>query len=137
MLRFVNHRRHHGNQHREVRDGEDDLLIAAKERAVGAKPRQHLIGVQEPQRAEDTQEARGLTGQGREKRNDRDGVGPGDGVEKIARAVAADVQTSEKVARTPSPKTMSRISFAIVRGTKEVTVRPPHRDASFASIACS
>ena len=54
---------------------------------VRAQPRQQLVAAQQPQRAQDAQEADGFADQRRQEGHDRDGVRPGPGIEQVAQPV--------------------------------------------------
>ena len=58
MLSLVDDAGHDEKKHAKIQDGDDGLFVAAEEWAVGAQTRYELVGVQEPERAQNTQEAR-------------------------------------------------------------------------------
>jgi hypothetical protein len=56
MLGLVDHARHNEEEYREIHQRVDHLLVATEEEAVAAELRSELISMQEPKRAQDTQE---------------------------------------------------------------------------------
>ena len=58
--------------------------LARKYGKSRAQPRQQLVAAQQPQRAQDAQEAGGLADQRREERDDRRDVRPGGGMQQVA-----------------------------------------------------
>ena len=57
MLSLLDEAGHNKDEHRKVRHRGDYLLVATEERAGGAEPRNDLISMQYPKRAQDTQKA--------------------------------------------------------------------------------
>ena len=68
-----------------------------RNQAVLPKPGEKLVGVQQPNGAQDAEEARRLAGYGREERNDRSYVRKRCRMQELAHAAAADRQSRQEV----------------------------------------
>ena len=68
-----------------------------RNQAVLPEPGEKLVGVQQPNGAQDAEEARRLAGYGREERNDRSYVRKRCRMQELAHAAAADRQSRQEV----------------------------------------
>ena len=73
--------------------------LRRKERAVSTQTRYELVGVQEPERAQNAQEAKTFAGDRREKGKDRDHVGPSRRMGKLAYRVGAYIEAGAKISK--------------------------------------
>ena len=90
VLGLVDDAGHDEDEDRQMRDREHRVFALAEPRAVLAQPRQQLIGVQQPHRAQDAQEAGAFADHRREERHDRGDVCPGGGMQQLAQPRPAD-----------------------------------------------
>ena len=99
MLSLVDDARHDEKKHAKIDDGDNGLFVAAEEWAVSAQTRYQLVGVQEPKRAQNTQEAQTFADDRREKGKDRDHVGPSRRMGKLAYRVEAYIESGAKISK--------------------------------------
>ena len=99
MLRLVDDARHDEEEHPKVDHRDNGLFVAAEEWAVSAQTRSELVGVQEPKRAQNTQEAQTFAGDRCEEGKDRDHVGPSRRMGKLAYRVGAHIESGAKISK--------------------------------------
>ena len=104
MLSLVDDARHDEKEHAKIDDGDDGLFVAAEEWAVSAQTRYELVGVQEPKRAQNTQEAQTFAGNRCEEGKDRDHVGPSRRMGKLAYRMRAHIESCAKIGEDQETK---------------------------------
>ncbi len=104
MLRLVNDAGGDEHEHGEVDHRDDNFFMAAEVGQVGAQLHQHVIGAQQPHRAQDAQEAHRFARERREKRDDRGDVGPGRNAHQLAHRLWADDQPRQEISEDDEAK---------------------------------
>ena len=97
MLSLVSEAGHNKDEHRKVHHRGDDLLVATEERAGGAEPRNDLISMQYPKRAQDTQKAKTFPNYGREEGYDCRHIRPSGWVSKFPHRVRTYIEASREI----------------------------------------
>ncbi len=108
------------DEDREIDHRDENFLVAAEVGQVGAQLRQHVIGAQQPHRAQDAQEAGRFAGERREKRDDCGDVGPGRKPQQLAHRLWLITSRARKSARMIRPKATSNASSHGPRSMNEV-----------------
>ena len=102
---------------------------------VAPQPGEQLIAAQQPQGAQDAQEAGGLADQRRQERHDGGDVGPGDRMRQLAQPVAADEQPRGEVGQDDQAEQHIERSTRSLRGRNEVATMNSNGDEIEASRA--
>ena len=89
VLRLVDDPRHYKDEDAQIRHRKDDFLVARKEATVGPQLGEHLVAVEEPQRAQAAQEGATFSGHRREEGNNHYDVHQCRRMEKVLEPVFA------------------------------------------------
>ena len=97
MLSLIDEAGHNKDEHRKVRHRGNYLLVATEERAGSSEPRNNLIGMQYPERAEDTKKAQTLPNYRRQEGYDCRHVRPSGRVRKFPHRIGTYVEARRKI----------------------------------------
>ena len=97
MVSLVDEAGHNKDEHRKVHHRGDYLLVAAEERAGGAEPRNDLISLQYPKRAQDAPKAQTFANYGREEGYDCRNVRPSGWVSKFPHRMRTYIKVGREI----------------------------------------